>query len=169
MKRLLLSSILVILNLIIINKTAADTDYNGLIFELPISYSEAKSAFNLDSNHFLRTPYPDNRDVLLHSGSSEEIIGVTFYKKFESSKQLEEGHKKAYAELEEIYKKRFKAFDFSFFTSINGKYYSMALENGLTIVLGDVMYNLASNNYVTVSFFQDVPEKEMRSFLYNIY
>jgi len=169
MKRLLLSSILVILNVIIINNAAAGMDYNGLKFELPISLKEAVNTFDLDSEKSLRKGDIDNREVLVHKGENNDVIGVTFYKKCESYKKLEDTHKYDYSELEEKYKKKFKAFDFSFFTSLDGKHYLMPLESGATVVLGDVMYNSASNNYVTVSFFQNVSAKKILLSLNTIY
>jgi len=63
MKRLLLSSILVLLNVIIINNAAAGMDYNGLKFELPISLKEAVNTFDLDSEKSLRKGDIDNREA----------------------------------------------------------------------------------------------------------
>ena len=151
------------------SEESTEINYNRLKFKLPISINEANSLFSLDSDKPLRKGNIDNREILLYAGKNKEIFGVTFYKKCDSHKELEETHKRYYDDLEETYKKKLKAFNFSFFTSLNGKYYSIVLENGLTIVLGDVMYNLASNNYVTISFFHDISEKELISYLNDIY
>jgi len=159
----------VICNLITINTMAADIDYNELKFQLPIPLQKATNIFDLKLETPLRKGDIDNRETLVHKGIKDDVVGVTFYKKCDSFKILEDTHKFQYSELEDKYKKKFKAFDFSFFSSINEKYYLMPLEDGTTIVLGDVMYNSASHNYVTISFFHGGPEKEIILSLNTIY
>jgi len=148
---------------------AADIDYNELKFQLPIPLQKATNIFDLKFETPLRKGDIDNRETLVHKGIKGDVVGVTFYKKCDSFKILEDTHKFQYSELEDKYKKKFKAFDFSFFSSINEKYYLMPLEDGTTIVLGDVMYNSASHNYVTISFFHGGPEKEIILSLNTIY
>lgn len=169
MKKIFLNSILIILNLMILDKAFATTSYNGFEFELPISYEKAKKIYSLDSESPLRKGDVDNREILVHKGEDSKIVGITFYTKFGSYKELEEAVRVRRAQLEKEYSSSFTALEFSFFTSIDGKYYFMPLEGGASIVLGDVIYNSADNKYVTVSFFQNVSEEEVRILLNSIY
>ena len=169
MNKLLLCTFLAMLTFISCDSTSVEINYKELNFELPLSLNKVKSKFNINSDKTLRKGDIGNREILLYKDSNQEIIGITFYEKYETHRGLKEAHKKNYVNLEKIFNKKFKAFDFSFFSSLTGKYYLITLENGLTIVLGDVMYNLASNNYVTVSFFRNVNKKELITFLNNIY
>ena len=169
MKKTLLNSIFIILNLMVIDKALATTIYNELEFELPISHEKAMKIFSLDPESPLRKGDVDNRETLVHKGENSNVVGITFYTKFGSYKELEEAVKFRHAQLEKKYRSNFTAFEFSFFASIDGKYHFMSLEGGASIVLGDVMYNSADNNYVTVSFFQGVSEKEIHTLLNSIY
>ena len=144
-------------------------DYEGLEIELPISHNVAVNTFSLDSETSLRKGNIENREVLVHEGQNDRIVGVTFYEKCDSYETLKDIHKIKYSKLETKYGKKFRAVKFGFFTSLDGNYYLMQLKSGATIVLGDVMYSRAGNNYVTVSFFQDLSEKEILLSLDSIY
>ncbi|MEH6448851.1 MAG: hypothetical protein V7765_09290 [Oleispira sp.] len=169
MKKTLLSSIFIILNLMVVDKALATIIYNELEFELPISHENAIKIFSLDSEYPLRKGDVDNRETLVHKGVSSKVVGITFYTKFGSYKELEEALRFHYSQLEKKYRSNFTPFEFSFFASVDGKYHFMSLEGGASIVLGDVVYNSADNNYVTVSFFQGVSEKEIHTLLNSIY
>lgn len=169
MKKILLNSIFVVLNLMAINTAIATNVYKEIEFELPISHEQAMKVFSLDSDSLLRKGRVDNREILVHKGEEESVVGITFYTKFGSYKELKEAIRFHYTQLENKYNSKFTEFEFSFFASVDGNYHFMPLDGGASVVLGDVTYNSAGNNYVTVSFFQGVSEKEIYSLLNSIY
>lgn len=169
MKKILLSSILIVLNLLAAGRAFAINTYDEFEFELPISHKDAVKVFSLDAESPLRKGGVDNREILLHKGEGGNVVGVTFYSKFGSHEKLTEAVKFHHDRLEQKYSSSFSAFEFGFFSSVDGKYHVMALEEGTSIVLGDVTYNGAGNNYLTVSFFKYVSEQEIRTLLNSIY
>ena len=100
MKKTLLNSIFIILNLMVIDKALATTIYNELEFELPISHEKAMKIFSLDPESPLRKGDVDNRETLVHKGENSDVVGITFYTKFGSYKELEEAVKFHHAQLE---------------------------------------------------------------------
>ncbi|AUP80774.1 hypothetical protein [Flavivirga eckloniae] len=143
-------------------------EFNDITFELPMSEDEAINKFNLNKET-TRNGDVDNRNVLGHINTNDSIVGITFYEKQDSYNKLKDSHAAYYCSLKKLYNATFEPIKFSFFTSLTGKYYVMELDNNGIIVLGDVIYNRSSNNYVTVSFFKGVSADEITDYLQNIY
>ncbi len=141
--------------------------FNGLSFVLPMSIDVANKKFKLDD--FSRHGEINNRKVLAHTKSDNAVVGITFYKRcstFEKLKKLRNNYLKNF---EKQYRSRFKSIKFSFFTSVDGKYYYYKDGNDLIIVVGDVMYNASDNNYVTISFFRGISIDKITQRLNAIY
>lgn len=155
------------------NQENETIEYQGVSFELPMSLKEATKSLELNKNSegSLRNGGINSRKLLVHpkSDSRDTIIGITFYDRCFNRTELKALHIAYFESFEEHYKAKFKAIEFEFFTSLDGNYYYLELENNLILVLGDVMYNAAENNYITVSYFKGVDVKELPSYLDAIY
>ena len=167
LKFIMLLSVIIIISSFGCNNKGKTIKFNGILFDLPMSIDLANEKFKLDA--FFRNGNINNRKVFAHKKDDNTIEGMTFYKKCATKNKLEILRNDFFSYFEKKYKSHFKSIVFSFFTSIDGNYYYMELEDGLIIVLGDVMYNAADNNYVTVSFFKGIAVKDLTKYLGNIY
>lgn len=170
--------------------------FEGFKFNLPMSLEEAIQVFGIDfqENSFLfRKGDINNREILVYTDMTpgepigspnltiskkqkmKTVYGVTFYRK---PKTPGEGNWKSLINLHENYRQELAktynlCFDGTvellFFVSPFGEYYFITPSDKLTIVVGDVAYQAAENEYVTISFFYDISEKNLKNSLGFIY
>lgn len=167
-----MKTFLLLLSLLVSPALLAQTNlqpiqFNGKAFVLPMSIKTAKKKFGL--NKHLRKGNINNRKIVAHKKETHAIAGITFYKKCNTYSKLETLRNDYLMSFKKKYKSTFKPIKFSFFTSVDGKYYYTKIEDDLILVIGDVMYNAADNNYATVSFFKGVPVKELTQCLSILY
>ncbi len=141
--------------------------FNGLSFVLPMSIEIANKKFKLDD--FSRHGEINNRKILAHTKENNDVVGITFYERCSTFEKLTSLRNNYLKSFEKQYRSRFKSIKFSFFTSVDGKYYYHKGGNDLIIVIGDVMYNASDNNYATISFFRGIPLDKLTQRLNAIY
>ena len=174
MKRIHFLIFILLINIAALAQTKTNhLDFNGELFELPMTEKSAQKKFNLDK--YDRNGDIDNRKYLAHKDSNDVVIGITSYircykENLEKSVEVKIDSRENYiTDLEKKHGSTFKLLNIGNVAFINPNFVYMELKNGLIIVIGTLHYNLMYNTYTTVSYFNGITVEQLPEYLWNLY